>query len=62
MIKRKAEFEPGRGYTEADWNEAEVALLTDAELASARPFAEVFPELAAKMERNRGGRPAADLE
>ena len=60
MSIRKAKFEPGRGYTEADWNEADVAPLTDAELASARPFAEAFPDLAAKMERIRGGRPRAE--
>lgn len=62
MIARTTKFEPGRGYTEADWNEAEVAPLTDAELASARPFAEVFPDLAARVESNRRGRPRADLE
>lgn len=31
--------------------------LTDEQLAQARPFAEVFPELAEKMRRNIGGRP-----
>lgn len=62
MRTRRAKFEPGHGYTEADWNDADVAPLTDAELASARPFAEVFPDLATKMDRSRCGRPAADLE
>ena len=29
-------------------------MLTDEELASAKPFAEVFPELAASIKRSRG--------
>ena len=39
-------FEPGRGYTREDWDEAmDDAESTDEELAQARPFAEAFPEL-----------------
>ena len=38
-------FEPGHGYTQADWDAVQSPPLTDAELASMRPFAEVFPEL-----------------
>ena len=53
----KKSFKPGRGYTEAEWNEADVPPLTNEELAQARPFAEVFPELAARMRKNLGGRP-----
>lgn len=58
MTKRKlmTEFEPGHGFTQEDWDE--VAALdveaTDEELAQARPFAEVFPELAASIRRARG--------
>ncbi len=45
-------FKTGRGYTEAEWSEADIPPLTDEELAQARPFADVFPELAARMRRN----------
>ena len=34
--------------------------LTDEQIASMRPFKEAFPELAAKMEKSRGGRPRKD--
>jgi uncharacterized protein (DUF4415 family) len=33
---------------------------SDEELAQARPFVEMFPELAEKMRRNLGGRPRLD--
>ena len=33
---------------------------SETELAAARPFAEVFPDLAAAMRKNLGGRPKAD--
>ncbi|TPG13587.1 BrnA antitoxin family protein [Sphingomonas oligophenolica] len=33
---------------------------TDQQLADARPFAEAFPDLAAKMRKNVGGRPRSD--
>lgn len=45
------EFQPGRGYTREDWDDVESPELTEAELAQARPFAEVFPELAASIRR-----------
>jgi uncharacterized protein (DUF4415 family) len=52
MTKRK--FSPGRGYSEADWKEvSDNPELTAAEIATAKPFAEVFPELAAKIRRGR---------
>ncbi len=31
--------------------------LTDAQIASAKPFTEAFPEIAQKMRKNVGGRP-----
>lgn len=31
--------------------------LTDAQIASAKPFAKAFPEIAQKMRKNVGGRP-----
>lgn len=52
MTKRK--FGPGRGYTEADWKEvSDNPELTATELAAAKPFADVFPELAEKIRRGR---------
>ncbi len=33
---------------------------TDQQLADARPFAEAFPDLAATMRKNVGGRPRSD--
>jgi uncharacterized protein (DUF4415 family) len=53
MPKAKV-FTTGRGYTKADWDAVDNPPLTDAELASMRPFAEVFPDLAASIKRGRG--------
>ena len=45
---RLEEFEPGHGFTKEDWDEvSDNPELTDEELRELRPFAEVFPELAA---------------
>jgi uncharacterized protein (DUF4415 family) len=52
-------FQPGRGYSREDWDAVESPELTDAELATARPFAEVFPELYASIRRS-AGRPRLD--
>lgn len=52
-------FTPGRGYTEADWDDVDSPDLTDEQLAQAKPFAEVFPELAASIKRSVG-RPRLD--
>lgn len=50
----KRQFKSGQGYSEADWNEvSSTPELTEAEIATARPFAEVFPELAATIRRGR---------
>ena len=57
MTKEKAytEFTPGRGYTQEDWDEvSDNPELTAEELATARPFAEVFPDLYASILRGRG--------
>ena len=52
---KKAEFQPGRGYSKADWDAvSDSQEATDGELAQAKPFAEVFPELTEKMRRVRG--------
>lgn len=52
-------FVPGKGYTRADWDEvSDHPEWTTEELATARPFAEVFPELAESIRRGRGRPPA----
>jgi uncharacterized protein (DUF4415 family) len=57
MTNRKIEFKAGQGFTKEDWDAVDSPALTKAELAQAKPFAEVFPELAQKMAKNLGGRP-----
>lgn len=53
-------FREGRGYTQADWDEVEDnPELTEGELKELRPFREVFPELAASIDRKLG-RPKAE--
>jgi uncharacterized protein (DUF4415 family) len=63
MPGRFKEFTPGRGYTKEDWDEvSDVPELTDEELAQAKPFAEMFPELAASIKRARGKQKAPTKE
>jgi uncharacterized protein (DUF4415 family) len=57
--KKLTEFTPGRGYTKEDWDAVDSPELTDEQLAQARPFAEVFPDLAESIRRGRG-RPKAE--
>ena len=53
-------FREGRGYTQADWDEVEDnPELTEEELKEMRPFREVFPDLAASIDRKLG-RPKAE--
>ncbi|MGP9811864.1 BrnA antitoxin family protein [Rhodopseudomonas sp. NSM] len=47
-------FQPGRGYTKQDWDDADSPELTDEQIAALRPLAEVLPELAASIRRGRG--------
>ena len=48
MPRRLKEFTPGRGYTKEDWDEvSDSPELTEDEMRQAKPFAEVFPEMAA---------------
>lgn len=50
---KKAGFQPDRGYSKDDWDTvSDSPEATDEELAQAKPFAEVFPELAEAMRRN----------
>jgi len=52
---KMANFQPGRGYSKADWDAvSDSPEAMDEELAQAKPFAEVFPELEEKMRRVRG--------
>ncbi len=53
MTKTKT-FKPGRGFTKRDWDAVESPELTAEQIAQAKPFAEVFPELAASIRRGRG--------
>ena len=48
------EFVPGCGYTKEDWDAVDFPELTDEELATARPFREVFPDLYEEIQRSRG--------
>jgi uncharacterized protein (DUF4415 family) len=53
--KRLKEFEPGHGFTREDWDAvSDNPEWTAEDFARAKPFAEVFPELAASIKRARG--------
>jgi uncharacterized protein (DUF4415 family) len=54
MGKVQKKFKPGQGYTKKDWDDVQSPELTDEQMAKARPFAEVFPELAASIRKGRG--------
>jgi uncharacterized protein (DUF4415 family) len=55
MAKAIRKYMPGRGYTKEDLDAvSDNPPWTRDELAQARPFAEVFPELAASIRRGRG--------
>lgn len=50
-MAKARKFTPGKGFTKADWDAVDSPELTDEELRGFRPFAEVFPELAASIRR-----------
>src|SRR3954468_7430038 len=54
MSKRQKSYKPRQGFTRKDWDEVESPELTAEEMAKAKPFAEVFPALAASIRRGRG--------
>jgi len=55
MADPRKEFVPGRGYSKSDWDEvSDNPEWTDEDFKKARPFAEVFPELAESIRRGRG--------
>jgi hypothetical protein len=54
MGKRQKSFKPGQGYTKEDWDAvAYNPEWTAEDFAKAKPFAEVFPELAASIRKGR---------
>ncbi|RWM88349.1 MAG: hypothetical protein EOR84_28435 [Mesorhizobium sp.] len=58
--KLQAKFEPGRGYSKEDWDAvSDNPEWTEEDFRNARPFAEVFPDLAESVRRSRG-RPPLD--
>lgn len=57
------EFTPGRGYAQRDRDAvSDSPELTHKELALAKPFSEVFPDLAASARRGRGPQKAPTKE
>jgi hypothetical protein len=54
MSKRYKLFKPGHGYTKKDWDDVQSPELTDEQMAKAKPFVEVFPELLASIRKGRG--------
>lgn len=54
MAKQQKSFKPGRGFSRKDWDDVSSPELTAEEMAQAKPFAEVFPELAASIRKGRG--------
>jgi uncharacterized protein (DUF4415 family) len=54
MGKQQKSFKPGQGYTRKDWDDVQSPELSAEEIAKAKPFAEVFPELAASIRKGRG--------
>lgn len=63
MPKKMREFEPGHGFTKEDWDEvSDNPEWTAKDFAEARPFAEVFPEMAESIKRTRGKQRAPTKE
>ncbi|MCL8382473.1 BrnA antitoxin family protein [Xanthobacter aminoxidans] len=52
--KPMKEFEPGHGFSKADWDAvSDNPEWTEEEIRTAKPFAEAFPDLAATIKRGR---------
>jgi hypothetical protein len=62
MGKRQKPFKPGQGYTKADWDDVQSPELTDEQMAKAKPFLEIFPDLAALIRRGRNPNKAPDKD
>ena len=58
--QKQSDFEEGRGYSRTDWEDvSDNPEWTAQDFADARPFSEVFPELAESIRRARG-RPSVE--
>jgi uncharacterized protein (DUF4415 family) len=58
--KLRTKFEAGRGYSKQDWDEvSDNPEWTEEDFKNAKPFTEVFPDLAESIRRSRG-RPTLD--
>jgi uncharacterized protein (DUF4415 family) len=54
-MKTRKRFKAGRGYTKKDWEAVSYnPRWTKQTIAQAKPFAEVFPDLAESIKRARG--------
>ncbi|MEG9884847.1 MAG: hypothetical protein V6Z86_09645 [Hyphomicrobiales bacterium] len=54
----KGGFKSGHGYRRQNWNEvSDNPGWDESSFKLAKPFRDVFPEIAAKMEKKLGGRP-----
>ena len=59
--KTRPHLEEGRGYSREDWDAvSDNPEATAEQMKEFRPFAEVFPEMAEKIEKQLGGRPKLD--
>jgi hypothetical protein len=53
-MRKQKSFKPGQGYSKEDWDAVcDNPELTAEDFAKAKPFAEVFPELAASIRKGR---------
>jgi hypothetical protein len=62
MGNQQKSFKPGRGYTKKDWDDVQSPALTDEQMAKAKPFAEVFPDLAESIRRKRSPKKEEGLD
>ena len=53
-MKRAKLSKRGRAYTKADWDAVDSPELTEEQMARARPFGDVFPDLARSIKKGRG--------
>jgi uncharacterized protein (DUF4415 family) len=53
-MTRAKRYKQGQGYTKADWDAVDSPELTKEQMAKARRFADVFPDLARSIKKGRG--------
>lgn len=62
-FQKTPEYQPGRGYSKADWDiVSDNPPLSRGEMEAARPFKEAFPDIAENMERAIAGRGRPKLD